>query len=89
MPPLALWAPSFLKEQGHDVKENIPKQDNRSAILLAKNGKTSSGKRTWAINVHHFHITDQIKRGNMSIEYCPTDEMTSDYMSEGLQGVKF
>ena len=87
--PLVLWAPLFLKEQGHEVKENIAKQDNESAILLAKNGKTSSGKRTRAIDVLHFHITDQIKRGNINIECCPTDEMTSDYMSEGLQGVKF
>ena len=42
--PLALWVPLFLKEQGHDVKDNIAQQDNKSAILLAKNGKTSSGK---------------------------------------------
>ena len=89
MLPLALWVPLFLKEQGCEVKENIVKQDNESAILLAKNGKTSSGKRTRAINVRYFCIADQIKRGNMSVEYCLTDEMTSDYMSEGPQGVKF
>ena len=34
--PLASWAPSFLKEQGHKVKENITKQDNKSTILLAR-----------------------------------------------------
>ena len=78
-----------MKEQGYEVKENAVKQDNKSTILLAKNGKTSSGKRTQAINVRCFCITDQIKWGNMSIEHCPTDEMTSDYMSKGLQGVKF
>ena len=88
-PPLALWVPLFLKEQGDDVKENVVKQDNKSAILLAKNGKTSSGKRMRAINIRHFCIMDQIKRGNMSIECCLTDEMTSDCMSEGPQGVKF
>ena len=60
--PLALCVPLFLKEQGCEVKENIAKQDNESAILLAKNGKTSSGKRMRAINVRCFHITDQIKR---------------------------
>ena len=88
-PPLALWVPLFLKEQGYEVKENAVKQDNKSAILLAKNGKTSSGKRTRAINIRYFHITDQIKRGNVSVEHCPTDEMTSDFMSKGLQGIKF
>ena len=87
--PLVLWVPLFLKEQGYEVKENVVKQDNKSAILLATNGKASSGKRTGAINIRYFYITDQMKRGNLSIEYCPTDEMTSDYMSKGLQGIKF
>ena len=71
------------------MRENAVKQDNESAILLAKNGKTSSGKRTRAINVRHFHITDQIKWGNVSIKCCLTDEMTSDYVSKGPQAVKF
>ena len=43
-PPLALWAPLFLKEQGHNVEENVIEQDNESATLLANNGKASSGK---------------------------------------------
>ena len=87
--PLALWAPLFLKEQGCEVRENIVKQDNKSATLLAKNGKTSLGKWMQAINIRYCHIADQSKRGNVSIEYCPTDNVTSDCMSEGLQGVKF
>ena len=59
--PSVLWVPLFLKEQGHEVQENVIKQDNESAILLAKNGKTSSGRQTWAINIHYFHIADQIR----------------------------
>ena len=34
-------------------------------------------------------ITDQLKRGTLQIEYCPTDDMLVDYMTKGLQGVKF
>ena len=44
--PLALWVPSFPKEQGHKVQENVIKQDNKSTMSPAKNGKTSSGKQT-------------------------------------------
>ena len=40
-PPLALWAPLFLKEQGHNVKENVIEQDNKSTALLANNSKAS------------------------------------------------
>ena len=87
--PLALWVPPFLEAQGCEVKENAIFQDNKSATLLAKNRKTSSGKQTRAINIRHFHIKDQIKRGNVSAEYCNTDNVTSDCVSEGLQGLKF
>ena len=34
-------------------------------------------------------ITDEVERGNVQIEYCPTDSMRGDYMSKGLQGMKF
>ncbi len=87
--PMVLWVPLFLKEQGYDVEENLVLQDNKSTILLAKNGKASSGKRTRAINIRYFYITDQIERGNLTIDYCPTDKMTGDYLSKGLQGIKF
>ena len=87
--PSVSWAPLFLKEQCYKVKENIIKQDNKSAVLLANNGKASSDKQTQAINIQPFHIADQIKRGNVMIQCCHTDKMTSDFMSKGLQGFKF
>ena len=87
--PLVLWVPLFMKEQGYEISENVIKQDNKSTILLATNGKASSGKRTRALNIRYFYIKDQIDRGTVTIEYCPTDEMRSDYLSKGLQGVKF
>ena len=65
------------------------RQDDESAMLLAKNGKTSSGKRTRALNIQHFHNVEQIKCGNVEIRCCNADEMTSDCMSKGLQGAKF
>ena len=34
MPPLALRAPPFLKEQGHNIKENIIEQDNKGTTSL-------------------------------------------------------
>ena len=46
-----LWTKYFLESQGYDVDENIMYQDNLSAMLLEKNGKKSSTKRTKHINV--------------------------------------
>ena len=34
-------------------------------------------------------MTDQIEKGNVEIEYCPTDKMVGDYLSKPLQGSKF
>ena len=81
--PLILWMPLFMEAQGYRVEKNTIYQDNKSCILMAENGKRSLGKRTRALNIHYFYITDQIEWGNVEIKYCPTDEMTGDYMSKG------
>ena len=86
--PMILWTPLFLEEQGYEVYTTLY-QDNKSAILLEENGKKSSGRRTRALNVRYFMITDQVEKGTVEIKYCPTDDMIGDYMSKGLQGVKF
>ena len=64
-------------------------QDNKSEILLETNGKRSAGKRSRALNVRYFFWTDQVKKGNFSIEYCPTDVIWADFMTKPLQGEKF
>jgi hypothetical protein len=87
--PMTMWVPLFLEEQGHVVDKNVVYQDNKSAILLETNGKKSSGKRTRALNIRYFMVTDQVKRGNLIIKYCPTDDMIGDYMTKGVQGIKF
>ena len=86
---MILWTKLFLEEQGYGVKKNILYQDNKSAILLETNGRQSAGKRSRAINVRYFFLTDQVEKGNVMIQYCPTDEMWGDYMTKPLQGVKF
>jgi hypothetical protein len=86
---LILWTRLFLGEQGYDVLENIVFQDNKSAILLEKNGKRSSSKRTRALNIRYFFITDQVEQGNLKIEYCPTGEMVGDFFTKPLQGELF
>jgi hypothetical protein len=86
---MILWTKLFMEAQGYEIKKNILYQDNKSTILLQENGKRSSGKRTRAINIRYFFITDQIEKGNMTVEYCPTGEMIADYMTKPLQGKLF
>ena len=84
-----MWTKCFLGAQGHDVKQTILHQDNTSAVLLEKNGKESSSKRTRHINVRHFHIKEKVDNKDIKIQHCPTDEMLGDCMSEPPQGKKF
>jgi hypothetical protein len=84
-----LWTKLFLEEQGVQIEKNILYQDNKSSILLEKNGKKSSSKRTRAINIRYFFITDQVEKGNVCIEYCPTTEMVADVFTKPLQGPLF
>ena len=84
-----LWTKLFLAAQGYELDQNILYQDNKSTILLEDNGKRSSSKRTRAINIRYFFLTDQIEKGNLKVNYCPTGEMVADYMSKPLQGTKF
>ena len=58
-----LWTRLFLEAQEYGVWENIVFQDNRSAMLLEKNGKSFSGKRTKDINIRYFFVTDSIRKG--------------------------
>ena len=52
--PQILWTNHFLKEQGYGINDTIVYQDNKSPILLAKNGQLSSGKRTKHIKARYF-----------------------------------
>ena len=84
-----LWVRLFLEAQGLTINHNIVHQDNKSAILLEKNGKASSSQRTRHINIRYFFATDQIEKGNLTIQFCPTDEMIADYFTKPLSGTKF
>jgi len=84
-----MWTKLFLEHQGYRVDKNIVFQDNKTSMLLEINGLKSAGKRSRAINLRYFWMTDQIKKGNVSVEYCPTGEMKADFFTKPLVGAKF
>jgi hypothetical protein len=87
--PQILWTRYFLEAQGYGVNDSLMYQDNQSAILLEKNGRASSGKRTRHINIRYFFVTDRIATGEVKVEYCPTGEMLGDFFTKPLQGTLF
>ena len=84
-----LWSRCFFNHQGYEVQDNIIFQDNRSTMLLERNGKASSGKRTKHINVQYFFITNRISKGEVRVEWCPTKDMVADFLTKPLQGAMF
>ena len=85
--PQILWTRYFLEAQGYEINESIIQhQDNKSTILLAENGKASSGRRTRHINIRYFFVKDRVASGEVKIEYCPTDSMMADFFTKPLQG---
>jgi hypothetical protein len=87
--PQVIWTRYFLEAQGYGVNESVVYQDNRSAILLEKNGRASSRKRTRHINIRYFFIANRVANDEVRIEYCPTKVMLANYFTKPLQGLQF
>jgi hypothetical protein len=86
---LVVWTQNFLQAQGLKVTDNIVYQDNQSAMLLERNGRSSSGRWTRHIDIRYYFVTDRIKRGDLRVEYCNTDDMIGDFFTKPVQGSKF
>jgi hypothetical protein len=69
--------------------DNVIHQDNQRAMLLERNGRASCGRKTRALDVRYFSITDKIKQKLMRVTHCPTAEMIGDFLTKPLQGAQF
>ena len=83
------WTRYFLKAQGYIILDNVLLQDNKSSILLEKNGKASNSKRTKNINIRCLFITNRVAQGDVSLLWCPNGDMIGDFMNKPLQGAMF
>jgi hypothetical protein len=86
---MILWTRLFLESQGYAVSDTRLYQDNQSAMLLEKNGRQSSSKRMQHINIQYFFIANCIEKGDVKVEYCPTEDMVADIFTKSLQGSAF
>jgi hypothetical protein len=60
-----------------------------NALLLEKNGRISSSKRTKHIKAKYFLVKDYYESEEIDFRYCPTDIMWADVLTKPLQGQKF
>jgi hypothetical protein len=87
--PKCTWFRYFRIEQGEPIVEDILMQDNKSTMLLQKNGIFSVGKGSKHIHIRYFFVTDKIEKKELKLIYCPTDKMIADFSTKPLQGSKF
>ena len=87
--PYNLWLLMFLREQGYEISNNIIYQDNKSVILIESNGRNSCTGNSRHIDVRYFFVKDRIDKGEVKVEYLPTELMLADYFTKPLQGELF
>ncbi|KAG6619865.1 Integrase catalytic core protein [Phytophthora cinnamomi] len=59
-------------------------EDNQSCIKMTKNPVNHG--RAKHIDIKYNHIRDEVKRGEVIVEYCETATMLADIMTKGLAG---
>ena len=88
--PEMLWSLHFIQAQGCKAECMGLYQDNISSqLLIKKNGKMSSGKKTKHIKAKFFFIKDRVDDGEIKVIDCPPEEMWADMMTKLLQGTAF
>jgi hypothetical protein len=78
----------FLEGQGYDVGSAKVRQDNQATIRSLEKGRSDS-KRTKHINTRFYFVHDRLDKGELHLEYTPTEEMVADFFTKPLQGTLF
>ena len=81
--------PAFPGSTRQWSQPSVLHQDNKSNILLEKNGKMSSGKCTKHVIICHFVVMDRVSKGKVSIKWHPTKKMVADHATKPVQGTLF
>jgi hypothetical protein len=83
-----LWSREFLIGQGFIFPVTKILQDNKATISSISKGGSSS-ERSRHISIRRFWLKERIDKGELTIDYCPTNDMISDLLTKPLQGEKF
>lgn len=79
----ALWLRRLLSELGYEqTTPTIIKEDNQGCIKLTKNPVFHA--RTKHFDIQHHFVREHVEKGNIELEYCPTNEMIADMLTKAL-----
>ena len=84
-----LFARELIGEMGYpQTKPTVVHQDNKSTIALIKAGKACS-ERSRHINIRYFWIKEQVEKGQLQVQYTPTEVMLANLFTKAVQGSQF
>jgi hypothetical protein len=73
---------TFFGSQGAKGAQMIVKGDNQAALALARN--PTNHQRAKHIDVTHHFVRERVARGEVKVEYCPSQDMLADMMTKAL-----
>jgi hypothetical protein len=76
----------FLSEVLDQPSTTIIFNDNQGAGQLSKNQVFHN--RTKHVDIRHHFIREAVGRGDIKVEYLPTDQMPADVLTKGLSSPK-
>ncbi|CAN0349389.1 unnamed protein product, partial [Ectocarpus fasciculatus] len=76
-----IWLASLLDELGFPQRPIPVEQDNKSAIFLAENGFSKSG-RARHIHIRYQYVCEQINNKLIELIYTPTAELCADILTK-------
>ena len=80
------WCRYFMEAQGYTIENKILYQDNKSTILLSKNGRMLAGKNSKHIKNRFLLITDKLAQSEIEIRRMGTKSMWADVNTKPVQG---
>jgi hypothetical protein len=75
-----VWLRGLLVDMGIPQDKSVIYCDNQGAVALSKNPVDS--KRTKHIDVRHHFVRDLWERGELVVEYVPTQSMPADFLTK-------
>jgi hypothetical protein len=84
----AIWARNWIEAQGHEPGVVKIFQDNTSVAEILKRGPVAQ-LRTRHLSIRYHFVADLIKRKELKIEPCGTENMLADGLTKPLVGATF
>jgi hypothetical protein len=80
----AIWMTKLMKKLGYmkEKKAMVIRCDNQGAISLTKN--PTQHVQTKHIDVQHHFVREQVENGEVTFEYCSTEDMVVDVLTKAL-----